>query len=246
MIGSRGSYPRNPRKYQGGWIDLAVAGVSSVLGARSARKARKAAQELERRSLELQEQQLGLAKRDAARADELHTHYRSVYMPRERQLVSDVFDNPITPEAEEAAAAADVRSAFNTARLADEQRMRSMGVNPASGAYRSLSLARGLEEAKAEGAARTRARGAVRDLNFARQTQVLGLGSPTASVPYANLASAGVGRVSSLADARANTALSYADTAAQDFGAALGDTLRTGLEWWNERRQKRQPAAAEG
>jgi hypothetical protein len=220
------------------WVAAGVGIGSTVLGFLGSKKADKQADRDRARSVELESRQLQLAQNQDRRAGQLFEHYTRNFQPREQQFVEEAF-KPITADAEEAAAVADVRGSLATARRSDEQRQRATGVNPASGAAASMGAARSLEEARIEGAARTRARGAVRDLNFNRQGAALGLANPGAAAPFASGAQAGLGQVSSLAASRSRLSDDYAYEAGGNFGAAAGELAGTGLGMLRDRRQNR-------
>jgi hypothetical protein len=239
---SRGSYPRNPNRYQGGWINFVIAAAGALLNKKSSDKAGKAAQGDRARELDLEERGLEIAERQDERAGELFGHYRDVFLPRERQLVGEAFDRPISPAAAERRALTDTRSAFANAREMEDRNRRRLGVNPSSGASLALDQTRSLEEARIEGAARTHAREGTRGLNFSRQATALGYGSPTAATPYAAGAQAGVADAAGLAGARSRRSEGFAYEAAGNYGAAMGDLIDTGLSSWRKKREERESA----
>lgn len=243
---ARSGFPRNPRKYQGGWLDLVVAGVSALLGRDAAEDAREDARAANAVEAEIRRGELELARKQDARAAELFEHYRENFMPREAALVSEAFDRPISPARAESRAATDVRGALENMRQMQGRNLRRLGVNPASGTALALDQQSRLEEAKIEAGARTRAREGVRDLNFARQASAvqLGRGLPATSAGFSGQALSSFGGQATLAAMRSRDAEASAYEAGSNYGAALGDLTRSGLEWWRNRRANR--AAAEG
>lgn len=238
---SKSRFPRNPRKFEGGWLGLAIAGINALSGAISSNRADSAAERDRRRELELEERGLELAGAQDRRARELHEHYTGTYMPRERELVAEAFDRKISPAAAERRATTDVRGAFGNLREMRERRLGRLGVSPRS----DTGLGLDIEEARIEAGARTRAREDTRGLNFSRQATVLGYGSPTAASPYASGAQAGVANVANLAGMRSRDSSGYAYEAGANLGAATGEFLDAGLEAWRRRRDRRDPAIAE-
>jgi len=210
------------------FVAVAAAGVALVGSVSAQNKAEKQANRDRAAAGEVTDQQLALANKQEGRAQTLFDQYQSVYQPRERQFVNDAF-KPITSDEEEAKAVADVRGSLANSRRASEQTLRATGVNPASGAAAGFDTARSLEEARIEGAARTRARGSVRDLNFNRQKSALALANPTAALGYSSAAQSGVGQVSSLATRRAEGSEDLAFQAGQATGAATGQLLDSGV-----------------
>lgn len=227
------------------WVAVGVAGVNLISGFSAKKKAEKQAASDRVEAQRLQDEQLSLAKKQDARADTLFNQYQSVYAPRERQFVQEAF-TPITADEEEAKAVADVRGSLANSRRASEQRLRSVGVNPASGAAAGFDTARSLEEARIEGAARTRARGSVRDLNFERQRTALALGNPGAATPYASMAQTGVGNVASLANRRAEGSESLAYQGGVAAGSATGEFIDAAVPAFQGLAARRTKSSAVG
>jgi hypothetical protein len=200
------------------WVAVGTAAASLISGISAKKKAKKKADRDRAYSREIEGKQLQIALNQDKRSGQLFEHYTRNFQPREAAFVKEAF-TPITADAEEAAAVADVRGSLATARRSDEARERATGVNPASGAAASMGAARSLEEAKIEGGARTRARGAVRDYNFGRQRTALALANPGAAVPFSSLAQSGVGGVGSLAAGRSR----LSDELEYEAGAAAGE-----------------------
>jgi hypothetical protein len=211
------------------WAMVAGAAISVVGGIAAKKKAKKEAAGDRAYQRQVEGTQLRLANNQDRRAGQLFEHYQRNFQPREAAFVKDAF-TPITADAEEAAAVTDVRGSLATARRSDEARQRATGVNPASGAAASLGAARTLEEAKIEGMARGRARGAVRDLNFDRQRTALSLANPGAALPFATSAQSGVGQVSSLANSRARLSDELEYEAGALAGEGIGGLVDAGLQ----------------
>jgi hypothetical protein len=240
---SRDKYPSSIRRYQGGWINFAIAAAGALLSKKSSDKAGKAAQGDRARELDLEERGLEIAERQDERAGELFGHYRDTFLPAERKFVSEAFDRPISPAAAERRSLADVRGAFVNAREIEDRDRRRLGINPSSGASLALDRTRSLEEAKIEGAARTRAREGTRDRNFGRQATALGYGSPTAAYPFSSAAQTGVDNAASLAGMRSRRSDEFAYQAGAAYGANVNDLIDTGLEAWRNKREQREEAA---
>lgn len=218
------------------WVAVGVAGVNMISGFSAKKKAEKQADADRRHSQAIEGQQLQLAQNQDKRSTQLFEHYTRNFQPREAQFVKEAF-TPITADAEEAAAVADVRGSLASARRADEQRQRSTGVNPNSGSALSLDASRSLQEAKIEGGARTRARGAVRDYNFDRQRTGLALANPGAAAPFASMAQNGTANVSSLAASRSRLSDNLAYEGGAAAGAGVGELVDAGLGAVRNRRQ---------
>lgn len=221
------------------WMAVGVAGASLVSGIIGGNKADKRAESDAAREHELRTAELQLAQENDRRAGEQYQHYRTTYMPRERELVYDAFENPISEDAEQARSLADVRGSFDTARRSDLQRERSMGINPASGASRSLSDARSLEESRIEGATAARTRAGVRDANFSRQAAVLGMGSPNAAATFSGLSGSMLSSAANAAGYRADRSNALAYDAGASTGSALADLGGSLADW---RRSKKDAA----
>ena len=234
----------NFRKYQGGWLKEALAIGGAVFGFFGKRKADKRAGRDRERELEFEGRRVDLAEQAGERSDVLFKRYMDVYAPREEQLLGEAFDRPIDPAAEEARATTDVRSSLATAREMGDRNQRRLGVNPNSGAYVGLDRARGVGEAKVEAGARTRARSGVRDLNFARQSSIIGLGRnlPVTSAGFAGQAAAGMSGVSNLASYRSASSQRAAGEAGEQFGGSLVDAATSVYDWWKGRQQPEESA----
>lgn len=234
-LASRGGF--QARSKQGGWINLAIMGISALANASAKKKAEKAANAERAASAEVEAKQLQLAQNQDKRATNLFEHYQRNFQPREAAFVKEAF-KPITADAEEAAAVADVRGSLASMRRTADANQRATGVNPASGAAQSLNAARDLEAAKIEAGARTRARNSVRDLNYNRQAGALALSNPNAAMPFAASAQSGIGQVASLAGARSRLADDYAYEAGSAFGESLGGLVDAGLNSMRNRPMK--------
>lgn len=233
----RNDGPRNYHR-QGGWINFAIQAGLALFGASQSKKAGKAAGKDRARELELQDRQLQISESQEARAAELYGDYRRVYQPREEALVSEAFDRQISPGRAEAMATKDVRSSLSNARSMSTRRLRRLGVNPASGRYRGIERQTSLDEAAIEAGARTSARDRTRGENFERQSSVLqmGRGLPATAGALSGSASAGVGRVASLAGARARSSEGLAYDTGVGTGRALGEAIDAGVELWKNRK----------
>ncbi len=237
------------RKFQGGWLNFVIQAATAIGGAvlakRGQDKAVDQANADREAELRLEQQRLDLANRQDERSQMLFDQYQQTWAPRERELLEEAFNEPLTPDNEEAKATADVRSALESARGMSERNLRRHGVNPASGAFAGLDRMRNLEGAKIESGARTRARQGVEDRNFARKSSVVGLGRglPTAASSFAGQAGAGYAGAAGLAAGRADASNRLAQHAGANYGAALGDAVGTLADtvsdWW----KNRKPAA---
>lgn len=236
LHGSSGGF-RFPQR-QGGWIQLAIAGISALLARKDKKDADRQAEADRARELSIEEGQLDLAKKADARSDALFNHYRDVYMPRESEFVADAFGNEISPARAEARATGDVRSALSTARDARDRRMRALGVDPGSGTALALDGQIGLEEARIEAGARTGAREATRDKNFARKATALGYANPSGAAGYAGEAMSATSAAGALAARRSSSSAEYAGQAAANYGASIGDLMDSGLAAWKNRKRR--------
>jgi hypothetical protein len=235
---SRSGFVQRPGYRQGGWINFAISAATALLGRKDKKATENQANADRARELALEERGLALAERQDERARTVFDHYRDTYMPLEKRLASEAFDRPVSPAAAERRSLADVRQAFTNQRAMTDRARRRLGVNAASGATASFDAGLGVEEARIEAGARTGAREGVRDLNFARQSSVLGYASPTAATPYASAAAAGVADASLAAARRSSRSDSFAHEAAANYGARVTDVVDTGLDAWRRRRTR--------
>lgn len=220
---SRSGFPRNPHKYQGGWITALLSGISMLAGAKGKKDAAKQASADRARELDLEERGLAIAEDQNKRAGELYDYYTGTFQPAEKELVADAFDREISPARAEARAIKDTRDASANARGISERNLNRLGVNPNSGRFVSSDRAVQLGEAALEAGARTGAREATRDKNFARQLDVisLGRGLPASAGSFASMAQQGYGNAALSAGSRARGSESLAYDAGADAGASM-------------------------
>lgn len=100
------------------------------------------------------------------------------FRPVEQGLVADAnnFNTDAYKERMAAQASADAGRAFGITKNANDRAMRSMGVNPNSGAYQSINARAGLGLAANRANASTQARTSAEDMSWARRMDVTGLG----------------------------------------------------------------------
>ena len=224
MRPSRSGFPRNPRKYQGGWINLAIAAGTALLGKKSSDKASSRASAAANRELDLQERELDLADKQEQRASELYDYYQETFQPVEKRLVGEAMEG-ISPARAEARAIKDTRTASANARGISERNLRRQGVNPNSGRFVSSDRAVQLGEAALEAGARTNARESTRDRNFGRKLDVVQLGRnlPATAGNMSSMAQQGVAGVAGAAGVNRRRAENLAFDAGSDFGASMAD-----------------------
>lgn len=225
MLSRSTSRFRNPRAHQGGWITAALSIGSMLFGRKDKKDTARRADQDRARELALEERGLEISERQDSRAQELFDQYQEVYAPAERELISEAFDNELSPDRAEAAAVKDVRSATAGARGRAERNLRRLGVNPASGAYADIEREMQMDEAALEVGARTDARARTRDENFSRKSSVVGLGRglPTQAGSLASSAMYGVSGAAGRAGARTAASEDMAFSAARDYGASIVD-----------------------
>lgn len=146
------------------WIAGLVAGGISIY---SAIKANKSGSPTDTRISQQQEMM----------AADQYGQYKSVYQPRETQLVNQVFDQSLSPAAEAARAGADARKSSDVTEAESLRNARRMGVNPSSPMYSSLTRDNQAQEAGLESAARTFGRKNAIQTNINNEARVLGMGS---------------------------------------------------------------------
>ncbi len=139
---------------------------------------------------EIAQSQIAAQRQQMAQAQDYYDYARTTFRPVEQGLVRQAteFNTDAYREqlAQEAAAAAG--RAFGTTQAASERAMRSMGVNPNSGAGLALQSQSNLGLAAQRAGAMTGARRQAEQLGWARQMDVTGLGR---GLPGASLAAYG-------------------------------------------------------
>lgn len=113
-----------------------------------------------------------------AQARDYYNYNKETFRPLEEGLVRDAeeFNTAAARERLASRAAADAGLAFNRTNQANERAMRSMGVNPNSGAALAARAQSGLGLAASRAAAMTGARNQARDQGYGMRMQAAGLG----------------------------------------------------------------------
>lgn len=128
-------------------------------------------------------QQIGIADRNQALAEEDIAYNRDTFRPVEQQLVDEAARFGTTAEQNRLAqqAETDVVSAYDRRRAATMDKLRQLGVNPASGNYAAMMADMDMEQAATQAGAANKARAAGRDLAFAKKVDVANMGRGLAS-----------------------------------------------------------------
>ena len=122
--------------------------------------------------------QMEAQRQQMTQAKDYYDYNTTTFRPLEKQLVADAseFNTEAYRQRLANKAAADAGLAFNRTRQANERAMRSMGVNPNSGAAIAANSQASLGLAANRAAAMTGARERARDTGYARQMQAASLG----------------------------------------------------------------------
>jgi hypothetical protein len=128
-------------------------------------------------------QQLGIADRNQELAEEDIAYNWGTFRPVEQQLVDEAARFGTTAEQNRLAqqAETDVVSAYDRRRASTMDKLRQLGVNPASGNYAAMMADMDMEQAAAQAGAANRARAQGRDLAFAKKLDVANMGRGLAS-----------------------------------------------------------------
>lgn len=122
--------------------------------------------------------QLDIMKQTKEQGADYYNYMKETFRPMEKSFIDDV--NTYNTEAERekmaSAAAVDVAQADKVQRGIDTRQMARMGVNPNSGAYRSMNNARGLRVAGMRAGAMTGARNRAKDLGYAKKLDAISIG----------------------------------------------------------------------
>jgi hypothetical protein len=174
---------------------------------------------------EIAQSQIAAQRQQMAQAQDYYDYARTTFRPVEQGLVRQAmeFNTDAYREqlAQEAAAAAG--RAFGTTQAASERAMRSMGVNPNSGAGLAMQSQANLGLAAQRAGAMTGARRQAEQLGWARQMDVTGLGR---GLPGASLAAYGG------ATGAGSAGLASSMAPANQFGALYGQgvgSIQSGL-----------------
>lgn len=134
--------------------------------------------ELDALTKRVTEQQLGIADEQAGWARSDRNRHETVFKPVEDQFVAEASNYGSAERQAEAAAGAkaDVETAAAAARAGAERNAASLGINPASGRFASISRAGEMGTALASAGAANTARTAVRDKGLALKADVANLG----------------------------------------------------------------------
>lgn len=114
-------------------------------------------------------------------AEEEYGRLREKFYPLQDDAIKEARDYNEGAQREKFAqqAIGDVRQAVDTATAANEQKMRSFGINPASGQFRGMMNSNQIQQSALEAAAATRARNAAEQLGWAKRMDAIGLGMNT-------------------------------------------------------------------
>jgi hypothetical protein len=166
---------------------------------------------------EVMQNDMNIAKANAARADEYAQYERETFRPLEKNLVKDAEEYSTEGKREALAtkAAADVNTGFTNAREQEGRALSRMGVNPNSGRFAALNKQLTLGQAATSAGAMTKARDDAEQLGFARRMDVTQLGrglAGNASTAYGVSMGAG--------EAARNSAIAGGNFMGGGYGAA--------------------------
>jgi hypothetical protein len=147
--------------------------------------------------------------------------YKGTYMPAMQGMVdqANAYDTDSNFEQQAQLAVGDVNDTFNAARNSQAMQMKSVGVDPTSGAYNSMWNANSVNQAAQQAAAASRARQAAQQLGWNMKTTATSMGQ---NLPGASLG-AGTAGLNALAGQTGTTQQTVSNTQ-----TALGNT-ETGI-----------------
>lgn len=214
------------------FIGAAIAIGGAVFGAVQSKKAAAKQAKAANRATGAQEaadqRQAAIAENQDRRSQIVFDQYQSEFLPRQRELLNSAFnDDRTSPDAAEARAMADVRKAGANAQEINDRAAMRLGVDPSSGAFAQGRQDIQVRNAATEASERGFARREARDSNFARQNQVLGMGSGLAGTA-GSLSGSAAGINGGLA-ASAQRRREIADQQSAEAGRAFGNSVATGI-----------------
>lgn len=165
------------------------------------------------------------------RAQERWDFYKNTYQPKELAFIQEAWAGK-DPKKAVAAASLDVTSSFDKAAASQGRALASFGVDPSSGRFGAQSRQSMIAKAVSDAMARNATRTAIEDQNFAKRSQVvgMGLGLPQESV--------GMAATGSNVLAQASNSLSGASSATNAGTAGLlsayGDALSAASNNFNQ------------
>lgn len=167
--------------------------------------------------------QVALMNQQRQQSAEYFNRLKTVFWPVENELVKDAqeYDTPARREAEAAKASADVTSAFEATRQANNRGMMRLGVNPGSNRFQSTQSQLALGEAAAKAGSANAARNAIEQQGWSRRMDVTALGKGLPGVS-ATAASTAVGAGNSAVNA-AYQPVSAFNASTQIMGNALSN-----------------------
>ena len=169
--------------------------------------------------------QIAAQNEQMAQARDYYNYQQNTFRPLERSIVADAqrFNTDAYRNEVASQAAADTGRAFGVAQAANTRAMRSMGINPNSGAYAGMNNASTLQLAAQRANAMTGSRRQAEQMGYARQLDAAGLGRGLAGASAAAYGGAtGAGSAAGMS----------AQSAGQNFMgnmSAAGNTYNSGF-----------------
>lgn len=133
--------------------------------------------------------QLAIAEKQQKIADEKYAYWKELYQPIEKKLAGSA-NVGLDASYYATRAGQDVQSAFDQQRQQSERNMLRYGIDPSSPKFQALSKDLQIAEAAATAGAKTAASERVRDVNYARRSDVANLGRELPSQSAAILGAA--------------------------------------------------------
>lgn len=128
-------------------------------------------------SKQVTQQQMDLAGKSAAQADDYNAYMKGTFRPVEQSLVDQSMVSPDAAMNEAAMRShADNTAAFGNQRLQQLRQMASMGVNPNSGRFAAANNTMGIQQAAADAGGMTNARSTAKQLSWAQRMDASSLG----------------------------------------------------------------------
>lgn len=171
-------------------------------------------------------QQMAAQNEQMAQARDYYNYQQNTFRPLERSIVQDAqrFNTEAYRNQLASQAAADSGRAFGLTQAANQRAMRSMGVNPNSGAYAGMQNASSLQQAASRANAMTNARNQATQMGYARQLDAAGLGR--------GLAGASAAAYGGATNAGASAGMS-AQSAGQNYMGNMGAAAGTFNQGFN-------------
>lgn len=195
---------------------------------------------------------------EKATADNYNNMYQNTYEPLMQNMVTEAnnYNSDGNFQQQAQLAIGDVNNTYGAQATSQANQMKSVGVDPTSGAYQGMWNANGINQAGAQAAAATRARTAAQQLGWNMQTQAAQMGQNLPGAAVANDAAAqnsgnsavqtSNGTVSNAVNvgSAGTAATSSAEQAQNQIGQLGAGSYSTQVNAWNAQQQANATSSA--